>query len=212
MTVVNRSAQQSADQKLIDGLNKHKAVITALPIEGKTLTPAETIALVQARIDASSLSLTTKASAKAAVLAERAERASTKKFVSSLRQVIRSMFTSADDLADFGLTLPKPRKANPQKKVSAAVKAKATRVLRHTMGKKQKAAIKATGPLPAGTAASPAAPGNPPAAPVAPQSPVPTNEPVTATAPAAPAAAPTPGGGTAPAASPAGTTAPHAQS
>jgi hypothetical protein len=180
-----------------------------LPIEGKTLTPAEAIAIVQARIDASHLSLTTKASAKAAVLAERTERAATKKFVSALRQVIRSMFPSADDLADFGLTLPKPRKANPQKKVTAAAKAKATRTLRHTMGKKQKAAIKATGPLPAGTAANPAAPGNAPEAPVAPPSPVPTNPPSAATAPAAPATAP-PGGGTAPAASPAGTTATHA--
>jgi hypothetical protein len=210
MTVVNRTAQQTADQKLIDGLDKHKAVITALPIEGKTLTPAEAIAIVQARIDASNQSLTTKASAKAAVLSERTERAATKKFVSSLRQVIRSMFgASADILADFGLALPKPRKPSPQKKVTAAAKAKATRTLRHTMGKKQKAAIKATGPLPAGTAANPVAPGNTPEAPVAPQSPAPTNPPSTATAPAASATA-TPGGGTAPAASPAGTTPTHA--
>src|SRR5262249_49881170 len=155
-----------------DGLTKHKADITALPIGGKSLTPDEAIAVVQARIDASNEALSTKATAKAAVQAERAERAETRQFVSSLRQVIRSMFgTSADKLADFGLAPPKLRKANPQKKVTAAKLAKATRTLRHTMGKKQKAAIKATRPLPAEAPANPAAEGNSPAAPVTPAAP-----------------------------------------
>jgi hypothetical protein len=171
MTTTNRTTQQTADQKLVDGLNKHKSLITALPIQGKTLTPDQAIAIVQARIDASLKAVTDKATAKAAILAERTERTQTKTFVAALRQVIRSMFgASTDILADFGLVPPKPRKANPQKRVTAAAKAKATRTLRHTMGKKQKAAIKATGPLPATTPATapaapaePAAPVNPPA-------------------------------------------------
>lgn len=183
MTTTNRTSELNSDQKLIDGLNKHKAAITGLPIGGQTLTPAQAIAILQARVDASNQSLTAKASAKAAVLAERSERTSTKAFVSSLKQVIRSMFTSADVLADFGLSLRKPHVVDPQKKVEAAAKAKATRALRHTMGKNQKAAIKATGPLPTGTAAPPANQPTPATAPATPVAPV---------APAAPAAPATP--------------------
>jgi hypothetical protein len=195
MTTTNRTTQQNADQKLVDGLNKHKAQITALPIGGQTLTPAQVIATVQARLDASSAALTAKATANAAVLAERTERTQTKAFVFSLRQVIRSMFgASPDILADFGLAPPKPHKPTPQKKVTAAAKAKATRTLRHTMGKKQKAAIKATGPLPAETPATALAAGNAPA---------PAGTPATPGAPAAPAV--TSAGATAPAAAPAAT-------
>jgi hypothetical protein len=185
MTTTNRGTLQTADQKLVDGLTKHKALMAALPIGGKNVTPDEAIALVQGRIDATSATLAAKASAKAELLAERAGRTQTKPFVSSLRQVIRSMFgASPDILADFGLTPHKPRKANPQKKVDAAHKAKATRVLRHTMGKKQKAAIKATGPLPSETPTSAPATGNTPAATVTPANPPSTSP--------APAASPTP--------------------
>jgi hypothetical protein len=191
MTTTNRTKQQNADQKLVDGLTQHKSVITALPIQGKTLTPDQAIAVVEARIEASNAALNAKATAKAAVLAERTERAQTKSFVSSLRQVIRSMFgASVDVLADFGLVPPKAHKATPQKKVTAADKAKATRTLRHTMGKKQKAAIKATGPLPTETPAQPPVAGNTPAAPVTPVAPAAPGAPAAAAAPTPTPAAP----------------------
>ncbi len=207
MATTNRTSMQLADQKLVDGLTKHKALITALPIGGKTLTPDQAIAIVQARIDTSNGSLTTKAAAKAAVLAEQTQRTQTKQFVSSLRQVIRSMFgASPDVLADFGLALKKVPVESPETRVAAAAKARATRALRHTMGSKQKAALKATAPLPAETPANPPAAGNAPAAPVAP-----VNQPSTGAAPAAPPAA-APAGAAAPAAPPAGTTATHPQS
>jgi hypothetical protein len=178
MSTINRTKVQNADQKMVDGLTKHKAVITALAIGGRMLTPDDVIATFQARIDASNEALTTKASATAAVLAERAERARTKRFVSSARQVVRSMFgESVDLLADFGLAPPRPRRIDPQKKVEAAAKSKATRKLRHTMGKKQKAAIKATGPLASGTQAHPTAAGDMPVA---------SAEPVLAAVPTAP--------------------------
>jgi hypothetical protein len=148
-TTKNRNLLQTADQNMIGGLAKHKAVMPFLPIGGKTVTPDEAIQVLRTRIDASNRSLATRASAQAAVLAERSERAQTRQFVSSLRLVIRAMFEgSADILADFGLALRKQHKADPQKKVTAAEKAKATRALRHTMGKKQRAAIKATAPIP----------------------------------------------------------------
>jgi hypothetical protein len=183
MTTINRNQLQTADQKMIGGLSKHKGTIPSLPIGGKTLTPDEAIQVLQTRIDASNRSLAARASAQAAVLAERSERSQTRQFVSSLRQVVRSMFEgSADVLADFGLALRKPRKVDPQTKVTAAGKAKATRVLRHTMGKKQKAGIKATAPIHTGAAAPAASANTPPAAPA-------PAAPSVATPPAAPAPA-----------------------
>ena len=38
MTTINRTTFQTADQKLIDGLTKHKAAIPALPIGGKNVS------------------------------------------------------------------------------------------------------------------------------------------------------------------------------
>jgi len=51
-------------------------------------------------------------------------------------------------LQDFGFTPPKPRggKKTASTKAQAVVQAKATRVARHTMGKRQKAKIKGTAP------------------------------------------------------------------
>jgi hypothetical protein len=214
----NQTLEQVADQKLIDGLTKHQTLITALPIGGKTLTPSQAIAIVQARIDSSAASATTKASAHAAVVAARAQRAQSKQFVSALRQVIRSMFgTSTDILADFGLVPPKPHVESPATKVEAAAKARATRALRHTMGKVQKAAIKASSPVPVDTTANPPAAGTAPAAPVTPASPgapatpvapTPANQPSNGAASAAPAPAAS-AGAAAPAATPAGTPAAH---
>jgi hypothetical protein len=49
-------------------------------------------------------------------------------------------------LADFGFTAPKKRVLTPDEKAAAAVKAKATRKARNTMGKVQKKSVKGTTP------------------------------------------------------------------
>ena len=49
-----------------------------------------------------------------------------------------------DTLADFGLTARAKHVATPEEKLASTDKAKATRAARHTMGSKQKAAIKGT--------------------------------------------------------------------
>jgi hypothetical protein len=81
--------------------------------------------------------------------AEKAKIADTKDYVSSLEQLVRSMFTkSVETLADFGLT---PRKqVNPKTDATALkiARAKATRVARGTVGPKQKAKIKGVVPAP----------------------------------------------------------------
>ena len=51
-----------------------------------------------------------------------------------------------DTLADFGLTARAKHVTTPEEKLAATDKAKATREARHTMGSKQRAAIKGVVP------------------------------------------------------------------
>jgi hypothetical protein len=95
-----------------------------------------------------------------------------------------------DTLADFGLVPRKVTPLTPEQMVERTEKLKATRAARHTMGSKQKAAIKGTvaptGPVNA--APTPTPPAAPVAAPVAP-SPQPVLPVATPVVPAAPIAA-----------------------
>jgi hypothetical protein len=188
----NRLNRQAGDQKLADGLTKHRQALAALMIGGASHTVDDILAILQARLAAAGAAESTRATWQTAVKADRDERAKTKTFVSGLRQALLVAFTgSIDALADFGLSPRKLRVLTPEKKAAAAAKAKATRVARHTVGPKKKLAIKGTVPqtAPAAspavvTAPAPASPTAPAAAPVpaAPASPSPT----------APAAVPTP--------------------
>jgi hypothetical protein len=160
---------EAADQKLIDGLNKHSANLALLLIGNTSYTHADLISTVQTRVSAAISTQSSRATWENAVKAERDERAKTKPLVSGLKQAIQVMFAgSIDSLADFGLTPRKPRVLTPEKKAAAAAKAKATRAARHTMGKKQKKDIKGTVPATAPvTPPSPAPAPTPAPAPVA---------------------------------------------
>jgi hypothetical protein len=154
----NRTDQTVADQKLIDGLNKHASTITALVIGGTSLSTSAIIAQLQTRIDAAKAVSTTRATWQSAVKAEKNERAASRTFISGLKQALLVAFAGQiDALADFGLTPRKPRVLTPQQKTAAAAKAKATRAARHTMGKVQKSKI--TGVTAAAAASGSPAPG-----------------------------------------------------
>jgi hypothetical protein len=140
----NRSEQQSADQKLIDGLTKHAATIPFLVVGGASHPTADIINAVQARLATATAALSTRATWLNAVKADADERSKTKVFVSGVRQALQVAFAgSIDTLADFGLTPRKPPAARtPEQKAAAAAKARATRVARHTMGAKQKKGVR----------------------------------------------------------------------
>ena len=177
--VTNRSHQLVAGQKLIDGLKKHEPTLVSLAIDGKSLTVAGVIAVVQAQVDSASLVVSSKATWQANILADKAERAKNRTFNSGLVQALRVAFgnASVDVLADFGLVPHKPHPVRtPEEKAAATAKAKATRAARHTLGKRQRQAIKGT---PQG------APATSPAAATGPTAPA-------STSPTAPAAAPAP--------------------
>ena len=192
----NRNDEITADQTLIDGLNRNAASIPSIVIGGASATTKDIVAALQSRVDTAKAAASARATWLAAVQADRAERDKTKTFVSGLRQALLVAFVGqVDTLAQFGLTPRRARVVSPEQRVAAAAKAKATRTARHTMGKKQKAAIKGmvvpTVPAPA-VPTLPTPNPTPTAAPApAPVSPAPVQAAPTAP-PAAPAPAPVP--------------------
>jgi hypothetical protein len=165
----SRVSQQTADQKLIDGLTKHGSTVPSLMIGGQSYTTAAIIGLLQGRIATATTVTNSHAAWQGAVQADRDERTKTKPFVSGLRKALQVAFAgSIEPLADFGLKPPKARPPRtPEQKAASVAKAEATRAARHTMGSKQKAAIKGTvpGAAPATQPAAPAAAATPVAQP-----------------------------------------------
>ncbi len=150
----NRISRNAADQHLVDGLTKRKHDLTSFMIGGTSHTLDDILIVLQARIAAANLTHSTRATWQSAVKADRDERAKTKTFVSGLRQTLKVAFDgSIDALSDFGLSARKLHVPTPEQKAKANAKAKATREARHTMGPKQKLAIKGAAPQ-----ATPAAP------------------------------------------------------
>jgi hypothetical protein len=158
----------SRDQKLIEGITKHAAVIATLYVNGQPFTAAQAITTLQSRVSTGNAVPPAKAAYKQAVQADRDERTQTKAFVTGLRQALLLMFTGQPEvLADLGI---EPRKApaarTAAEKQAAVARARGTRQLRHTMGPKKKAQIQAPPVQP-----EPAAPAQPSAgAPPKPQS------------------------------------------
>jgi hypothetical protein len=157
MPTKNRTVQQTGDQKLIDGLTKHASAITALPVTGKSITPKDAIQVLLARIATANNAQLTRGPWQHAVQADRDERAQTQQFVLDLKQALRMLFAGQlDVLNDFGIAPRKKAAPKPATQAAAAIKAKATRKARGTVGPKAKLAIK--GAVPATAPATPPAP------------------------------------------------------
>jgi hypothetical protein len=130
--------------ELIAGLKKHYPDVSdTFRVDGTTYTVG---ALMQDFVDRRSAVETARANLMAKLQAERAASASTLEVAHALVAIVRGTFgKSADTLADFGLAPPKVKAPlTAEKKAAAAAKRRATRVLRGTMGKKQKKDIKAS--------------------------------------------------------------------
>jgi hypothetical protein len=155
----NRTLETIADQTLADGLVKHAVALPTLAIAGTSVTTNSIVTTLQSRMASAKTVLSTRATWQAAVQADIALRDKTNPFVAGLKQAILVAFAGqVDVLADFGLTSRKPRVLTPDAKLAAVTKAKATRAARHTMGSKQKAAIKGAVPPATPVASAPATP------------------------------------------------------
>jgi hypothetical protein len=127
--ITNRTNQESADQKLIDGFTKHNATLATLVIGGTSYKTTDVITIVQGLINSAKAVVSTRATWQTAVAADKAGRAKEKTFMSAVRQSLLVAYSgSLDVLADFGLAPHKARTVlTSQEKQASAAKAKATR-------------------------------------------------------------------------------------
>jgi hypothetical protein len=103
------------------------------------MTPAAIAQIFDPRVASTQAAQAASVARTAAIEANRDKRAQTGPFVKAFTSVIQGMFAqSPDTLAAFGLTVPKVGKRTAAGKTAAALKNKATRKARNTMGKKQK--------------------------------------------------------------------------
>jgi hypothetical protein len=147
MTTANRTKTQARDAQVIEGIKKHLQNVSNLPLVGSAYTPADLVKLVQSRIDSANGATATKANWHSTVVADKTLNTKLTPVLRALRQYVINVFGETSPvLADFGFTPPKRATRTPEQKAAAAVKAKATREARHTMGKVQKKGIKGTVP------------------------------------------------------------------
>lgn len=148
---INMTTRLKQLQKIQQGLAKHYAGVTSLTLGGVSVTLTDLQGLIQADLDAMDTSAKAKAIHRGLVQAERSAHAKALPLLRSLKALVFASHggteATSELLEDFGYR-PRKRAARTVEQVAeAAVKAKATREARHTMGPKQKKAIK--GAIPA---------------------------------------------------------------
>jgi hypothetical protein len=145
MTTINRPTTQARDAQIILGIQKNLQHVSSLSIGGTTFTPDALVKLVQGHIDLINAIAASRATWHSQVVSGQALSAQLTPILRGLRQyVINANGETSPVLADFGFTAPKKRVLTPDEKAAAAVKAKATRKARNTMGKVQKKNVKGT--------------------------------------------------------------------
>jgi hypothetical protein len=170
MSTNNNVSQKNQDLQLIQGAHKHLKKDWGVYVAGKKYVASDIVALLESRTEAAHETTLAKAAWHGARTHEESLLQETAQIVAAFRQSMLAMFADAPDaLADFGLTQRRvPRALTPAELVEKAARAKATRAARHTMGHRQKQAIKGSA-VSSDVVAPPVVP-TPPAMPPAPAS------------------------------------------
>jgi hypothetical protein len=161
-TKVTKATLSQRIRGLIAGTQKH-APNGSLTLGSATYTAATLVQTLKSLADAFDAADSAKASWKDALKNLTDTRAKVGPLLGDYQSWVRVTYRGTPSmLADFGVTPPKARTPlTAGEKASAAVKAKATRVARHTMGSKQKKSVKgtvtATAPATPSTASQPVA-------------------------------------------------------
>ena len=155
----NKTTALALNKRISEGVDKHFSKVKSLTFGGSEYTPKSLMAVLNAENDAASAVDSTRAQLGGEVATHRTAKAKAAVVRSALKAYILSTYGKAavQVLGDFGWNVPKSSgKRTPEAKVQAVAQGKATRNARHTMGKKQKLAIKGVVPSTATSAATPA--------------------------------------------------------
>ena len=171
MATPNKTQQQASDILFVAAYAKYFAPPNALNVNGVPYNPTQVTTAFQVLISARNSVKTERGAYINAIVAEKAIETGSKPLCDGARQMVRVMYANdVSVLAEFGMVPRKKAVMTTAAKQAAAIKAKATRAARHTMGPKAKLAITgavapATAPAtvaaaavatPAATAAGPA--------------------------------------------------------
>jgi len=180
----NPGGLQLKVQNALVGVQQTLPTGKSFDISGQAVTQAQLVTKLSGYLPVLKAVTDAKAALAQAVSARQAVEPEIREFLVQLRAALVASYGRQPVLTQFGMSAKKPTAPSPQTAVLAAAKRTLTRQKRGTMGKSQKASIKAVGTPqvslgPSGVQIAPAAPeAQPAAAPVAP-SPAPvTPEPV----------------------------------
>jgi hypothetical protein len=150
----------NTNRQAIAGVQKHFATTPTLALDGTPTTPSDVIATLKAANDAIDRSTAAEKAFHDAVTAKNAAIAKGNDLVQALEGLVKNQLGSSQGvLGDFGFANPTRQTPDEATKAAAVAKRAATRAARHTMGKRQKAAIKGAAqatPATPPTAAKPA--------------------------------------------------------
>ena len=144
MPKIGKGTKKVQATRIIQGLVKHFDKGRIYPVGGRRYTPKQLIDAFQAHIDAIERVDAAQAAVTAAVARERQIALRVRELARQLKQTVTvELGFSIAGWSDFGWEVPKP--PGPKKldaKLQGAKKARATREMRHTMGKRQKKKIR----------------------------------------------------------------------
>jgi hypothetical protein len=141
----NPSGLQSKIQSALAGVQNLPSGST-LQISGQIMTQAQLVTKLTGYLPAVSAVTDAKAALEQALQARKAAAPDTREFLVLLRAALVAFYgRGSAALGKFGMSAKKPAGPSPQTAILAAAKRTLTRRKRGTMGKKQKASIKAIG-------------------------------------------------------------------
>ncbi len=155
----NKPTTKDLNTKAISGVDKHLASLTSVMIGGTAYTGPTLKAVLQADIDATNAADAARNQWQDLLVPAKSARVMAARARKAIKSYLVGLYgpDAVGMLADFGFTPPKSTANKTAKvKADAVVKAAATRVARHTMGKNQKKSVKGTvtaapSPAPAGS-------------------------------------------------------------
>jgi hypothetical protein len=158
--IKSRNDRISAEQAMADGLRKHRGLIpTTVSVGSHPMSCDDLIAVYEGLVASSKAVVEAEAAHKAAIEADKQKRAALRTTTTAARRLIVAMFlASPDTLADFGLQAPKTPVRTAEDKAQAASKARETRKVLGTKGRRQKKEALAVATQHAAPAAPPAKP------------------------------------------------------
>jgi hypothetical protein len=133
-------------QSALAGVQQMPASDGPLRINGQTMTQAQLITQLSGYLPAFTAAANAKTSHAQAVQARRATESDARTFLQQLRRALVANYqVGSPALASFGMSAKLPATQSNQTRILADAKRTLTRQKRGTMGKKQKAGIKAVG-------------------------------------------------------------------